>query len=376
MRVGMVCYPTYGGSGVVAAELGQALAARGHEVHFITYRQPARLGALRENIAYHEVCVSNYPLFDFPPYELALSGVIADVAASHRLDLVHVHYAIPHATAARAARDVVEADGGRLPIVTTLHGTDITIVGQDRYLMPVVSRAICASDAVTAVSESLRQETLDKFRVDCNIGVITNFVDLSRYRREAEPMQRRHYARDEERVLVHVSNFRPVKRVGDVVRMFARVREQLPARLLLVGDGPERSNVEALARDLGVAGSVTFCGQLRSPSRVLTLGDLFVLPSENESFGLAALEAMACGLPVISTNTGGLPELNVDGETGFAVPVGAVDEMARRAVEILRDPATLSRFSDGAYARACLFRVDDVVPRYEALYERVLERRA
>ena len=371
MRIGIVCYPTFGGSGVVATELGLALAHKGHTVHFITYDRPVRLRDHLGNVFYHEVRVSDYPLFDYPPYELVLSSKIVDVAKYEGLDLVHVHYAIPHASAAWMAQQILAAQGIHLPFITTLHGTDITLVGRDPSFEPVITFSIERSDAVTAVSESLKQDTYAHFPVKRDIRVIPNFVCTSQYP-ERDAAIRKRYAPNGERLLVHISNFRKVKRVGDVVEVFKRVRQQVPARLLLIGDGPERQRIEGMCRGLGVCGDILFLGKMTDPEDVLASCDLFVLTSESESFGLAALEAMACRVPVVSTDTGGTPEVNIHGVTGFLGPVGDVDAMAAIAVAILKDDTTLERFREGAYEQARRFDVDIVLPRYEELYEGVL----
>lgn len=371
MRIGIVCYPTFGGSGVVATELGHALAAKGHVVHFITYMQPVRLRPEVGSVHYHEVRVSDYPLFDYQPYELVLSSKLVDVAKYEKLDLLHVHYAIPHASAAYMAQRILEAEGIRLPFVTTLHGTDITLVGRDPSFEPVISFAIEHSDAVTAVSESLRKDTYEHFRVKRSIDVVPNFVCLDQYSAANAMAVRQRYAPNGERLLVHVSNFRPVKRVDDVVAVFKRVREQMPAKLLLVGDGPDRQRIETACRQSGFSGDVHFLGKLTAPEDVLVGCDLFLLTSDTESFGLAALEAMACGVPVVSTNTGGTPEVNKHGVSGLLSPVGDVEAMATNALVILRNDADLSRFRAGALEEAKRFDVDRILPLYEALYQRV-----
>lgn len=368
MNIGIVCYPTFGGSGVVATELGKCLASRGHDVHFICYRYPVRLADLVERIHFHEVSVSDYPLFEFPPYEVALTGRIVDVCRRQELDVLHAHYAIPHAMAAIQARTVLESEGAAPKVVTTLHGTDITVVGREAFLTPVVGHAIAASDAVTAVSRSLRSETVASFRIDKPIKVVHNFVDTEAYTRSEPPGFRRRFAPDGEFLLSHVSNFRPVKRLEDVVDVFARIHEKVPARLLLVGDGPERGATERRCRQLGIRESVEFLGKLRTPERVLAVSDLFVLPSEHESFGLAALEAMACATPVISTDSGGLQELNVHGESGFVSALGDVDDMAANALQALADQDRLRALKNGARRRAELFSTERIVSQYEAIY--------
>ena len=375
MKIGIVCYPTFGGSGVVATELGKALADKGHEVHFITYNQPVRLGSFRKNIFYHEVRVNEYPLFDYPPYELVLASKMVDVARHEGLDLLHVHYAIPHASAAYTAKQILMEEGHHLPVVTTLHGTDITLLGKDPSFEPVISFAINQSDAVTAVSHSLRNDTYKLFGVNKEIAVVPNFLNVEKLQFEEDPEMRAAYAQDHERILVHISNFREVKRVVDVVRVFAQVREKMPAKLLMVGDGPERSRVEQLCRDMGTCGDTVMLGKLKNPTEVLQVADLFVLPSEAESFGLAALEAMAARVPVISTNTGGLPEVNRHGVTGMMSEVGDVDEMAANAIFLLEDEGRLQQFRDRARGRAEEFQVASIMPQYEAIYNQVLQPR-
>jgi N-acetyl-alpha-D-glucosaminyl L-malate synthase BshA len=372
LNIGVVCYPTYGGSGVVATELGKALADRGHKVHFITYRQPFRLDSFHENLFYHEVTSSNYPLFEYPPYETALAGKIVDVARFEGLDLVHVHYAIPHAAAAYMARQILAAQGHHLPVVTTLHGTDITLVGRDETFEPVVSFSINQSDAVTSVSEWLKQETYTHFRVQKDIHVIPNFIDFGRFKKLNKEHFRKAIAPQGEKILIHTSNFRKVKRIGDVIRVFDQVRREIPAKLLLIGDGPERQAAERLCRELNTCDSISFLGKQEAIEELLAVSDLFFMPSESESFGLAALEAMACHVPVISTDTGGLPEINLHGKTGFLAPVGDVDAMAAHALQLLRDEAMLGRFREAAYAQALRFRIEEVLPVYENLYRQVV----
>lgn len=373
MKIGIVCYPTYGGSGVVATELGKALANKGHEIHFITYNFPVRLGGYNPNIFYHEVVVSDYPLFDYQPYELVLSSKLVDVVKHEKLDLLHVHYAIPHASAAYMAQRILASQGIQIPFITTLHGTDITLVGRDSSFEPVITFAINESDAVTAVSNDLKEETYNNFGVTREIEVIPNFISLKRYQRAACP-NRAHYAPDNEKVICHVSNFRKVKRVDDVVRIFQKIRQAMPAKLLLVGDGPERNNIEALCRELGTCVDTRQLGKVKNVEEILSMADLFLLPSESESFGLAALEAMACSVPVISTNTGGLPEVNIQGVSGFTGNVGDVDAMAAHAIEILSSEENHQKFREGALQQAKSFDVESVLPQYEALYERTVEK--
>src|ERR1700749_2685218 len=352
MKIGIVCYPTFGGSGVVATELGKALANPGHQVHFLTYTQPARLDLFSENLFYHEVSVSNYPLFDFPPYELALASRLVDVVRFEKLDILHVHYAIPHASAAFMAKQILMTYGIYIPVVTTLHGTDITLVGKDRTYKPVVTFSINKSDGVTAVSEHLKQDTYEFFEVENDIKVIPNFIDLTRFSLKAKDHFKKAIAPEGEKILVHTSNFRKVKRTEDVVRIFAKVLEKIPSKLLMVGDGGERTECEQLARDLGVGDSVRFLGKQDAIEEILSVSDLFLMPSQSESFGLAALEAMACKVPVISSNAGGLPELNVDGVTGYLKDVGDIDGMAEKAIYILEDEDRLNTFKENALARA------------------------
>jgi N-acetyl-alpha-D-glucosaminyl L-malate synthase BshA len=374
MKIGIVLYPTFGGSGVVATELGKALSQRGHEIHFITYNQPVRLGSFTKNLYYHEVNVSEYPLFDYPPYETVLASKLVDVVKFEKLDLLHVHYAIPHASAAYMAQRILESQGIHIPFITTLHGTDITLVGRDSSFEPAITFAINNSDAVTAVSESLKADTYEHFDVTREIEVIPNFICPEHYLPKPEKDFRNEYAPNGERIITHISNFRPVKRVGDVVHIFKRILEKVDAKLLLVGDGPDRHRVEMLCRELGTCKHTHIIGKLKKPEEVLNISDLFVLPSESESFGLAALEAMACGVPVISTNTGGLPELNIHGLTGFLSEVGDVNDMADNAIRILQDDATLDEFRVKAKERAQVFSIDKVLPSYISLYNSVLEK--
>lgn len=374
MKIGIVLYPTFGGSGVVATELGKALSERGHQVHFITYNQPVRLGSFTSNLFYHEVIVSEYPLFEYPPYETVLAGKLVSVVKNEGLDLLHVHYAIPHASAAYMAQRILESQGIKIPFITTLHGTDITLVGRDPSFEPAITFAINNSDAVTAVSQSLKEDTYAHFGVTREIEVISNFVCPEHYLPKPEKDFRTAYAPNGERIITHISNFRPVKRVGDVVRVFKQVSDKIPAKLLLVGDGPERYRSELLCRELGTCEDTVFIGKLKKPEEVLNISDLFLLPSESESFGLAALEAMACGVPVISSDRGGLPELNEHGFSGFLSPVGDVDGMADYAVSILEEDAVLERFKEQARSRADVFSIKNVLPLYTALYDRVLDK--
>ena len=373
MKIGIICYPTFGGSGVVATELGIALADKGHEVHFITYSQPVRLGGFSKNIFYHEVTISDYPLFDYPPYELVLASKIVDVAKYEQLDLLHVHYAIPHASAAYTAKKILAEEGIVLPVVTTLHGTDITLLGKDESFEPVISFAINKSDKVTAVSHSLRNDTYKLFGVNNDIEVIPNFICVDELTFENQDDFRKQYAPNGERILVHISNFRPVKRVDDVLRVFGSVQEIIPSKLILVGDGPERSRVESMCREMGTCDDVIFLGKVKNPTDVLGIADLFLLPSENESFGLAALEAMAAGVPVISTNTGGIPEVNRHGVSGMMSDVGDVEDMAKNCIYLLNNEERLNKFRAKALARAREFDIHAILPKYEEIYQSALE---
>jgi L-malate glycosyltransferase len=373
MKIGIVLYPTYGGSGVVATELGKALAQKGHQIHFITYSQPVRLGSFRENIFYHEVAVSDYPLFEYQPYETELASKMVDVVKYEKLDLLHVHYAIPHASAAFLAQQILKSQGINIPFITTLHGTDITLVGKDPSFEPVITFCLNSSNAVTAVSESLKDDTYKLFKTTRPIHVIPNFIDSNDELPIIDMEKRRYYAKDEERLLCHISNFRPVKRVEDVVKIFDKVSQQLPAKLILCGDGPDRVLIERYAREKGICDKIIFTGKIRDTGPILGLTDLFLLPSETESFGLAALEAMAEGVPVVSSNTGGIPEVNLHGETGFLSDVGNVDEMAENAIKILTDKVELQKFRVKALERAHVFSLDRVLPIYEKLYEDILK---
>jgi N-acetyl-alpha-D-glucosaminyl L-malate synthase BshA len=374
MKIGIVCYPTFGGSGVVATELGKALADNGHQVHFITYNQPARLDFFSENLFYHEVSVSKYPLFDYPPYELALASRLVDVVRFEKLDILHVHYAIPHASAAFMAKQILQTYGIYIPVVTTLHGTDITLVGKDRTYKPVVTFSINKSDGVTAVSENLRKDTYEFFEIENEIRVIPNFIDLNRFNLQAKDHFKRAIAPEGEKILIHTSNFRKVKRTEDVVRIFAKVREKIPSKLLMVGDGGERSDCEQLCRDLGVGDDTRFLGKQDAIEEILSVSDLFLMPSQSESFGLAALEAMACKVPVISSNAGGLPELNIDGVTGFLKDIGDIQGMADSAIYILEDAARLATFKENALARAKEFDLAKILPIYESYYIEVIAK--
>jgi N-acetyl-alpha-D-glucosaminyl L-malate synthase BshA len=372
MKIGIVCYPTYGGSGVVATELGKALAQNGHEIHFITYSQPTRLDFFSENLYYHEVAIKDYPLFDYPPYELALASKMVDVVEHEKLDVLHVHYAIPHASAAHMAKQILAEKGIAIPFVTTLHGTDITLVGKDSTYAPVVTFSINMSDAVTAVSEDLKKETLDFFGVRKEIHVIPNFVDMDRFKKQKKEHFKKAICPNDEKLLVHISNFRKVKRVKDVIEVFSKVRQVVPSKLMMVGDGPERTAAEEMCRQLGTCDDVRFLGKLEQIEEVLSVADLFYMTSEKESFGLAALEAMACEVPVISTKAGGLPELNVHGISGYLCDVGDTDDMAKKSIHIL-DDRNLATFKKGALERAKQFDMDHIRPMYENLYQQVIE---
>lgn len=372
MKIGIVLYPTYGGSGVVATELGKALALKGHEIHFITYSQPVRLGSFRENIYYHEVSLTDYPLFEFQPYETVLASKMVDVVKYEKLDLLHVHYAIPHASAAYMAQQILKSQGIKIPFITTLHGTDITLVGKDPSFEPVITFCLNQSNAVTTVSQSLKDDTYKHFGTDREIHVIPNFIQSESELPNIDLEKRRRYAADNERILTHISNFRRVKRIDDVVNVFALVNAKMPCKLLLAGDGPERAMVEHLARELKICDRIVFLGKVRDTSHVLEISDLFFLPSETESFGLAALEAMAEGVPVISSNTGGIPEVNLHGFSGYLSDVGNVDEMAENALRILSDEETFQAFRKNALSRAKDFTLEKILPMYEALYADVL----
>lgn len=374
MNIGIVCYPTFGGSGVVATELGKALASKGHQIHFISYQQPVRLDSFTENISYHEVNVSDYPLFDYQPYELVLASKLVDVVKYEKLDLLHVHYAIPHASAAYMAQQILKAEGIIIPFVTTLHGTDITLVGRDKSFEPVITFAINQSNGVTAVSESLKRETLEYFKIKRSIDVIPNFICIeSCDHPEVDEDLKKSIAPNGEKILAHVSNFRSVKRVMDVVKIFVKVREQMPCKLLLIGDGPDRYDAEMYCREHGLDDDLKVLGKVKDTERMLGVADLFLLPSEFESFGLAALEAMACGVPVISSNTGGIPEVNENGFSGYLSNVGDVDDMAKNALSLLMDEKKLEKFSLQAFGQAKKFDILNVLPMYEKLYENVVK---
>lgn len=374
MRIGIVCYPTYGGSGVVATELGLALAAKGHQVHFITYKRPVRLTHYQENVYFHEVTSEEYPLFDYPPYDTTLTSKLVDVVKYEKLDLLHVHYAIPHATVAYLAKQILAAEGIYIPVVTTLHGTDITLVGSDRSFAPVVAFGINQSDGVTAVSKHLKQQTCTQLKIKRDIEVIYNFIDFNRFRSLNKQHFRKAIAPEGEKILVHTSNFRKVKRIEDVIQTFRIVQEKIPSKLLLVGDGPERPRLERLTRELGLYEHVRFLGKQDAIEEILAVADLFLIPSENESFGLAALEAMACEVPVISSNAGGLPEVNIHGVTGCVAEVGDVQSMASHALMLLQDESLLAEYSARALEQAKKFDISFILPQYEAYYEKIISK--
>ena len=377
MKIGIVCYPTFGGSGVVATELGTALAAKGHQVHFISYSQPVRLDFFSGNLFYHEVSVSDYPLFDYQPYELVLSSKLVDVVKYEKLDLLHVHYAIPHASAAYMAKQILASQGINIPFITTLHGTDITLVGKDPSFEPVITFAINQSDAVTAVSESLKKDTYINFpNVNKEISVISNFIRLDDYKKiENQHCDKKIYAPYGEKILIHVSNFRKVKRVEDVLYVFDKIRKQIPSKLILVGDGPERANIEKLCRELDTCNDIKSLGKIVNPEQILSIADLFLLTSETESFGLAALEAMASKVPVISTNSGGIPEVNIHGFSGYMSNVGDIEDMVKNALHILKDDAILNNFKINAFEQASKFDIAKILPMYENLYNKCLSKK-
>ena len=371
MKIGIVCYPTFGGSGVLATELGKALAEKGHEIHFITYQQPVRLNGFHTNIFYHEVRVPTYPLFDYPPYELALASTMVDVILNHDLDLIHAHYAIPHASAAYTAKKIVKQKTGRLvPVITTLHGTDITLVGRDKTYEPVVTFSINESDSITAVSENLKEETYKHFDIKKEIEVIHNFVDVHRYNKKPVAAFRQVIAPNNEKIIIHASNFRKIKRIDNVMEIFKNIHAALPSKLLMVGDGPERPLAEDLTRQYGLDADVRFLGKQEQMEEILAVSDVFLLPSEYESFGLAALEAMAASTVVISTDAGGLNEININGETGYTSPIGDVESMSKNAIALLKDEAKLKTFKHNALKEAKLFDIHHIIPKYEALYRK------
>ncbi|MBO6881022.1 N-acetyl-alpha-D-glucosaminyl L-malate synthase BshA [Winogradskyella sp.] len=374
MKIGIVCYPTFGGSGVVATELGLELSKRGHEIHFITYSQPVRLELLSNNVHFHEVHVPEYPLFLYQPYELALSSKLVDMVKLHGLQLLHVHYAIPHAYAAYMAQQMLYDEGIIVPIVTTLHGTDITLVGSHPFYKPAVAFSINKSDAVTSVSESLKKDTMRLFDIKKDIHVVPNFIDLEKHLHNFTDCQREMMADDEERIVTHISNMREVKQIPDVIKIFYNIQKELPAKLMMVGEGPEKEGAERMVEELGIKDKVVFFGNSHEIDRILCFSDLFLLPSQTESFGLAALEAMASSVPVISSNTGGLPEVNEDGYSGYLSDVNDVNEMSANAIHILKDPEVLNRFKANAKAQSQKFDLHSVVPMYERIYEETLEK--
>jgi len=372
MNIAIVCYPTFGGSGVVATELGIALSKRGHEVHFVTYKQPVRLALLNEKIHFHEVNVPDYPLFHYQPYELALSSKLVNIVKKHKIDILHVHYAIPHAYAGYMAKEMLKQEGIHVPMVTTLHGTDITLVGSHPFYRPAVTFSINNSDVVTSVSESLKKDTQRLFDVKREIDVVPNFIDTSKIGDIHTDCQRELMAHDDERIITHISNFRKVKRIEDVIEVFHRIQLEVPSKLLMVGEGPEREPAEALVKRLGIEDKVRFLGNSNEIDKILCFSDLFLLPSEAESFGLAALEAMVNKVPVVSSNAGGIPEVNVDGVTGYLSNVGNIAEMALNGIKILNDDATLKAFKERAKKESSKFDINLIVPLYEELYERAL----
>ena len=372
MNIAIVCYPTFGGSGVLATELGKALADTGHNVHFITYQQPVRLSGFHANIFYHEVRVPTYPLFDYPPYETALASTMVDVVNNHDIDILHVHYAIPHAAAAYMAKQILAKQNKVIPVITTLHGTDITLVGRDKTYSPVVTFSMEESDVLTAVSNNLKEETYKNFTINKPIEVIYNFVDVARFNKKPVDAFKKLIAPNGERIIVHASNFRKVKRVDDVLQTFLLLNKVIPSKLLLIGDGPERVRIEQQSRECAFGSEIKFLGKQEQMEDILPIADLFLLPSEYESFGLAALEAMAAEVPVISTNAGGLPEINIDGYCGYMSNIGDVEDMARNAIKILENEATFQTFKANALEQAKKFDISNIVPVYEKLYERLL----
>ncbi|MES2763526.1 MAG: N-acetyl-alpha-D-glucosaminyl L-malate synthase BshA [Bacteroidota bacterium] len=372
MNIGIVCYPTFGGSGVVATELGIALADKGHKVHFITYSQPFRLNQFNENLFYHEVNVNDYPLFDYQPYESVLASKIVDVAIYERLDVLHVHYAIPHASVAYLAQQILKSRKIKLPYITTLHGTDITLVGQDPSFEPVIFFSLNNSNAITSVSESLRKDTLKTFKIANDVKVIPNFIKIADYESNTASCHRKNFALPNEKILIHISNFRKVKRVEDVLRVFNIVRKTVPCKLILVGDGPERPAIDKLCRELDTCNDIISVGKIANPKEVLAISDVFILPSETESFGLSALEAMAMKVPVISTNTGGIPELNINGKTGFMSKVGDYEDMAKNTIALLSDDKKFQQFRNNAFEQAKNFDIENILPMYEKLYKEVI----
>ena len=373
MKIGIVCYPTFGGSGVVATELGLALSKRGHEIHFITYSQPVRLDLLGNNVHYHEVNVPEYPLFLYQPYELALSSKLVDMVKLHEIDILHVHYAIPHAYAAYMAKKMLQEEGIYIPIVTTLHGTDITLVGSHPFYKPAVTFSINKSDAVTSVSKSLKDDTMRLFDIKNTIEVIPNFIDVGKHKTHFTDCQREIMAKEDEKIITHISNFRQVKQIPDVIKIFHNIQKEIPAKLMMVGEGPEKAGAEQLCHNLGISDKVVFFGNSNEIDKILCFSDLFLLPSLTESFGLAALEAMISGVPVISSDTGGIPEVNIHGVTGYLSEVNDVEDMSKNALHILTDETRLKEFKANAKEAAKKFDIHYIVPQYEALYERTLK---
>ncbi|MDL2144254.1 MULTISPECIES: N-acetyl-alpha-D-glucosaminyl L-malate synthase BshA [Flavobacterium] len=374
MKIAIVCYPTFGGSGVVATELGLELARRGHEIHFITYSQPVRLALLNPNVHYHEVNVPEYPLFHYQPYELALSSKLVDMVKLYKIEVLHVHYAIPHAYAGYMAKQMLKNEGINLPMITTLHGTDITLVGNHPFYKPAVTFSINKSDYVTSVSQSLKDDTLKLFKIKNKIKVIPNFIELDKVRKDPQaPCHRYVMAKEDERIITHISNFRKVKRIPDIIKIFYNIQKEIPSKLMMVGDGPEKEKAEVLCMELGIYDKVIFFGNSNEIDKILCFTDLFLLPSETESFGLAALEAMSSGVPVISSNSGGLPEVNFDGFSGYLSNVGNVEEMAANAIKILKDDDVLNQFKANALEVARKFDIKTILPKYEALYQKAID---
>jgi L-malate glycosyltransferase len=374
MKIGIVLYPTFGGSGIVATELGKALSRKGHEIHFITYSQPVKLGVLRENIFYHEVNTSDYPLFEYTPYEQVLTSKLVDVVKFEKLDLLHVHYAIPHASAAYMAQQILKTQGINIPFITTLHGTDITLVGKDPSFEPVITFSINHSNIVTAVSENLKKDTLELFNINKEIEVIPNFICLEDYKQTNNKKYKNRIAKKNEKVITHISNFRKVKRIQDVLKAFKIINDSIPSKLVLVGDGPERAKMERLSRELNISKDVNFLGNLKSTKEVLNISDLFMLPSSSESFGLAALEALACGVPVIATNKGGIPEVVEHGKSGYLSKVGDFKDMSKNAISILNDEKNHLEFKNNAIDSAKKFDIHRILPLYERIYKKSLEK--
>lgn len=374
MNIGIVCYPTYGGSGVVATELGLGLAKKGHKIHFITYRKPPRLSAFNTNVFFHEVSTMEYPLFEYAPYETALASKIVDVVLYEKLDLLHVHYAIPHAAVAYMAKQILKTKGINLPVITTLHGTDITLTGSDTSFRPVVEFSINNSDGVTAVSKQLKDETFENFNIQNDIEVIYNFIDFERFRKTDKDHFKKAIAPNDEKILVHTSNFRKVKRVEDVIKVFHKVSQKLSCKLMLIGDGPERKPLEDMCRDLKICDDVRFLGKQDAIEELLAIADVFLLPSSNESFGLAALEAMACEVPVVSSNAGGIPEINIDGVTGYMCEIGDIETMAERTIALLLDDDKLKSFRANALKQANQFHIDKILPQYETFYHKIFNQ--